>query len=461
MVLANLRPGGMARFGLSYDELAADNPGLVYLDISGFGSGAGAGLAGYDPLVQAVGGLMSVTGPDGGPPTKVGVAVVDVLAGLYSAIAVLAALQERERSGAGQYIELTLLGTVLAALANQSTGYLNAGVVPRPLGNSHPSVQPFGTYRAADGDLMLCAGNDGQFAALARELGMPELATSPRFETNTARVENNDELREWIERGLAARPVAEWSQGLAAAGVPAGAVEDLEGAFALAERLGIAAVDDTGGVRTPAFPAAFSRTPAATRAAAAAPRRARRRAARVARGRARRIASSRMATVAAPTRSITDRSGIDLGRAIRARELTSREVVEAHLDLVRRREPAVKAFAAERFDAALEDADAADARIDAAGGDEELPPLLGVPCTIKESIQMAGMPNAAGVVARRDFRATENAPTVDRLLGLGAIPLGVTNTSELTLWVESENRLYGRTNNAYDRSSHGGRLVRR
>jgi crotonobetainyl-CoA:carnitine CoA-transferase CaiB-like acyl-CoA transferase len=265
VLVANLRPGRMGRFGLSYNEVAVANPRLVYLDISGFGSGAGAELPGYDPLVQAVGGLMSVTGPEGGPPTKVGVAVVDVLAGLYSAIAVLAALQERERSGAGQYVELTLLGTVLAALANQSTGFLNAGVVPQPLGNRHPSVQPFGTYRAADGDLMLCAGNDGQFAALACELGMPELATSPRFETNTVRVDNQAELREWLERGLAARPVAEWTTALARAGVPAGAVEDLAGAFALAERLGIGVVDEHAGVRTPAFPAILSRTPADTR----------------------------------------------------------------------------------------------------------------------------------------------------------------------------------------------------
>ncbi len=163
-----------------------------------------------------------------------------------------------------------------------------------------------------------------------------------------------------------------------------------------------------------------------------------------------------MATVAPPGTPLTERSATALARAIRARETTSREVVEAHLDVIRRREPQINAIVADRFDAALEEADAADARIAAASADEELPSLLGVPCTIKESIQVKGMPNAAGVTSRRHVRSESTAPTAERLLGMGVIQLGVTNTSELTLWVESENRLYGRTNNPYDRTRTAG-----
>jgi fatty acid amide hydrolase 2 len=163
-----------------------------------------------------------------------------------------------------------------------------------------------------------------------------------------------------------------------------------------------------------------------------------------------------MATVAAPARALTERSATDLARAIRSREVTSRDVVEAHLELIARREPDVNAIVADRFEAARADADAADARVAAAADPDELPPLLGVPCTIKESIQLEGMPNAAGVTTRRDIRSTSTAPTAERLIGTGAIPLAVTNTSELTLWVEAENRLYGRTNNAYDRTRTAG-----
>lgn len=154
--------------------------------------------------------------------------------------------------------------------------------------------------------------------------------------------------------------------------------------------------------------------------------------------------------------ALTERSGLELGRAIRARELSSRDVVEAHIELLQRLEPDLGAIAVDRYDAARQDADAADQRIAAADKDEELPPYLGVPCTIKESIGFEGMPNTAGVVARRGTLATESAPTTSRVLGLGAIPLGVTNTSELTMWIESVNRVYGRTNNAYDASRTAG-----
>jgi fatty acid amide hydrolase 2 len=161
-------------------------------------------------------------------------------------------------------------------------------------------------------------------------------------------------------------------------------------------------------------------------------------------------------TVAAPARPLTERSALDLARAIREGETSSREIVEAHVERLRAVQPRINALAADRFDAALEEADAADRRVAEAPEPDELPPLLGVPCTVKESIQLAGMPNCAGLLSRREHRATETAPTAARLLEAGAIPMGVTNTSELTMWIESHNFVYGRTNNAYDPSRVAG-----
>jgi crotonobetainyl-CoA:carnitine CoA-transferase CaiB-like acyl-CoA transferase len=264
VVVANFRPGTLARFGLDYEQIAAVNAGIVFCEVSGFGEGAGRDLPGYDPLAQAVGGLMSVTGlPE--HPVKVGVALIDVIAGLYATTAVLAALRERDRSGAGQRVTIDLLHTTLAALANQATGWLGSGELPRRLGNDHPSIEPFATYRAADGELMICAGNDRQFAALAATLGALELAEDPRFATNAERVANRAELRVLLEARLAARSCAAWRDALAAAGVPAGPVQDLAGAFDTAAQLGLDVVDERDGVRTVAYPAHLSRTPARTR----------------------------------------------------------------------------------------------------------------------------------------------------------------------------------------------------
>lgn len=265
VLIANLRPGAMERFGLGYEDLAAEHPRLVYCAINGFGTGNGADLPGYDPLVQAVGGLMSVTGAEGGEPAKVGVALVDVIAGLNAAVGILAALRERDRSGRGQMVEVTLLGTVLAALANQATGYLNAGAVPRALGTRHPSIAPFATYACADGPLMICAGNDRQFAALATAVGRPDLPDDARFATNRGRVEHEATLREALENALGLEDRATWTERLAAAGVPAGPVNDVAGAFALAEQVGLDVVDEHGGVRTPGSPIGLYDTPAVTR----------------------------------------------------------------------------------------------------------------------------------------------------------------------------------------------------
>jgi len=241
VVVENFRPGLMASKGLDHEALRAENPRLVYCSITGFGSGAGgAELPGYDLLIQALGGLMSVTGDPAGEPMKVGVALVDVLAGLFATVGILAALRHREATGEGQLVEVDLFSALLAALVNQGSAFTIAGVVPARLGNRHPSISPYEVYATGDGELVLAVGNDRQFAALCETLGAPELAADSRFATNPARVENRDALGAELERLLAARPAAEWSAELLARRVPAGQVNDLGGAFAFAERIGLA-----------------------------------------------------------------------------------------------------------------------------------------------------------------------------------------------------------------------------
>jgi crotonobetainyl-CoA:carnitine CoA-transferase CaiB-like acyl-CoA transferase len=264
VVVSNFKPGTLDRFGLDYDRVAAANAGVVYCEISGFGERGGRALPGYDPLVQAVGGLMSITGPPGSP-SKAGVAIVDVVTALYATVAVLAALYARRDLGRGQRVTIDLLHANLAMLANQSAGWLASGEVPRALGNVHPSIEPFATYRAGDGELMIGAGNDAQFARLAAALGAPELASDARFRTNELRVANRTELRRALETRLSERTRAEWSETLLAAGVPAGPVQTIDEAFSLADALGLETVDETDGVRTVRFPAQLSETPATVR----------------------------------------------------------------------------------------------------------------------------------------------------------------------------------------------------
>jgi crotonobetainyl-CoA:carnitine CoA-transferase CaiB-like acyl-CoA transferase len=264
VVISNFKPGTLERFGLDYELIAAVNPAVVYCEISGFGEGAGRELPGYDPLVQAVGGLMSVTGPPG-RPSKAGVAIIDVVTALYASVAILAALIVRRESGRGQRVTIDLLHTNLAMLANQSAGWLASGVVPEALGNNHPSIEPFATYTTADGDLMVLAGNDLQFDRLVAALDLPELASDERFASNELRVRHRDELRALLEERLATQTRAEWRDRLTAAGVPAGPVQTIDDAFSLAAELGLDVVDDTGGVRTVAFPAHLSASPATTR----------------------------------------------------------------------------------------------------------------------------------------------------------------------------------------------------
>jgi crotonobetainyl-CoA:carnitine CoA-transferase CaiB-like acyl-CoA transferase len=257
----------MDRLGLGYDELQRANPGLVYCSITGFG--AGTDLPGYDLLIQALGGLMSITGSPGGEPQKVGVALVDVVAGLFAAVGILAALRHRDATGAGQRVEVDLLSSLLAALVNQAAAYTVAGVVPERMGNAHPSIAPYELYAAQDGEIVLAVGNDRQFRALCDVLGAAELAEHPDYATNELRVAHRAPLR---EARLERAPAAVWTSRLAAVGVPAGQVNDLAGAFQLAERLGLEPIvelarADGGRVRLPRNPIRLSATPPTYRSA--------------------------------------------------------------------------------------------------------------------------------------------------------------------------------------------------
>jgi crotonobetainyl-CoA:carnitine CoA-transferase CaiB-like acyl-CoA transferase len=239
VLVENFRPGTMDRLGLGYEELRTLNPGLIYCSVTGFGAAEGAGLPGYDLLVQAMGGLMSVTGEPGGQGTKAGVALVDVITGLHAGLGVLAALRHRERTGEGQRVEVSLLTSLLSAMTNQASAYVGAGVVPTAMGNRHPSIAPYEVFQAKDRALVLAVGNDRQFRTLCDRLGRVELAADPRFATNTARVAHREELLDELAGPLAGRTADDWFDELTAGGVPCGPINDLAAAFDLAERLGL------------------------------------------------------------------------------------------------------------------------------------------------------------------------------------------------------------------------------
>ena len=264
VVVENFRPGLLDGFGLGYEQLRAENPSLVYCSITGFGRGTD--LPGYDLLVQALGGLMSITGVPEGEPQKVGVAVVDVLAGLFATTGILAALRHRDRSGDGQRVEIDLLSSLLAALVNQGAAHTIAGITPVRAGNGHPSIAPYSTFTTADRELVIAVGNDRQFAALCDVLGAPELSNDVRYATNSQRVRHRAELRSDLERQLTRRTAAEWAASLAAARVPAGVVNDIAAAFAFAAELGLDPIVDVPGadgevIRLTRNPIAMSVTP--------------------------------------------------------------------------------------------------------------------------------------------------------------------------------------------------------
>jgi crotonobetainyl-CoA:carnitine CoA-transferase CaiB-like acyl-CoA transferase len=243
VLVQNFRPGGLAKFGLDYDTISRINPAQVYCSISGFGTGEGAsaGLPGYDFVVQAVGGLMSITGPAEGEPTKVGVALVDVLTAKDALIGVLAALRTVQLTGRGQHVEVNLLSSLLGSMANQAGAFLASGTSPGRMGNQHPSIAPYETLHCRDGLLVIACGNDGQFAQLVDVLGIPEAAQDPDYSNNRARVENRHSLIALLEDRLASSNAAEWEARFAARRIPVGRVADIGGAFALAERLGLGA----------------------------------------------------------------------------------------------------------------------------------------------------------------------------------------------------------------------------
>ena len=272
IVVENFLTGTMDRFGLGPGAVLADNPAAVYCSITGFGPRAGAELAGYDLLVQATGGLMSVTGEPEGPPMRTGVAVVDVITGLHALTAILAALRHRDRTGRGQHVEVSLLTSLLSGLVNQTSAYLNAGVVPSAMGNRHPSVVPYELVPAADRPFVLAVGTDHQFAVLCQELARPELVDDPRFSTNGSRVIHRDELIELLAEAFGRAPAAEWVDRLSARGVPCGLVNRMDEAIALAERLDLEPVveqhDPAGrATRSVRHPASYSDSPVAYRAA--------------------------------------------------------------------------------------------------------------------------------------------------------------------------------------------------
>jgi crotonobetainyl-CoA:carnitine CoA-transferase CaiB-like acyl-CoA transferase len=261
VLVENFKTGTLERLGLGFERVREGNPGLVWCSISGFGRGQGADLPGYDFLVQATSGLMHITGQPGGEPTKVGVALVDVLTGLYATSGILAALHERSRTGRGQLVEVSLLGSALASLVNQASSYLCTGRSPQAMGNRHPSITPYETLATADRPLVVAVGNDGQFARLCGALGLPDAAADPRFATNTARVANREALVALLEHVLAGRGAAGWVAALAEAGVPCGLVNDVGEAFAMAERLGLDPVVRAGAVPQVADPIHLSATP--------------------------------------------------------------------------------------------------------------------------------------------------------------------------------------------------------
>ena len=267
VLVENFKPGGLTRFGLDYDSVSTENPGVVYASISGFGSGPGGrDLPGYDLMVQAISGLMSLTGDPGGPPYRAGISVFDVMAGLHATIGVLAALQARTATGRGQHVEVNLLSSALSGLVNQSSAYVAGGVVPTRMGNSHPSLFPYEPLPCADGELIITAGNNGQFRRLVEVLGAPELAEDPRFRGNEDRTAHRDELRPLLVERLATRTTMEWFRVITAAGVPCGPINTVDGGVRFAEEVGLEPVVQVGtaddAVPSVRNPIRFSATPA-------------------------------------------------------------------------------------------------------------------------------------------------------------------------------------------------------
>lgn len=228
VVVENFRAGTMERLGFGWDTLHERFPRLIYAAASGFGhTGPYAARPAYDMVVQAMGGVMSLTGPEGGPPTRVGTSIGDITAGLFTAVGVGSALYHRERTGEGVKIDVAMLDSQVAILENAIARYTTTGEVPGPIGSRHPSITPFGAFATQDGEFVIAAGNDGLFRTLCKELDCPELASQPEFATNPARAENEGALKQRLERALGTRPTSEWLERLGRAGVPCGPINNV------------------------------------------------------------------------------------------------------------------------------------------------------------------------------------------------------------------------------------------
>jgi crotonobetainyl-CoA:carnitine CoA-transferase CaiB-like acyl-CoA transferase len=265
VMVENFKPGGLARFGLDYASVSAANPAIIYASISGFGSDGGKDIPGYDLVVQAMSGLMSLTGDPDGPPYRAGISAFDVMAGLHTAIGILAALHHRSATGQGQHVQANLMSSALSGMVNQTSAYAAGGVVPFRMGNSHPSLFPYEPLPTGSKDMIITAGNDTQFRKLCDVLGAPELAADPRFAKARERNANRELLRPLLVERLKQRRADEWFGELIAAGVPCGPINTVDGGIAFAEEIGLEPVVIAGqgeaGMPTIRNPLRFSVTP--------------------------------------------------------------------------------------------------------------------------------------------------------------------------------------------------------
>ncbi|MEO8906955.1 MAG: CoA transferase [Microbacteriaceae bacterium] len=263
--IENFKPGGLARFGLDYDSVAAANPGVIYSSISGFGTKEGAALPGYDLLVQALSGLMSLTGSPDGPPYRAGISVFDVMTGMHSGMGILAALHHRTQTGQGQHIETNLMSSALSGLVNQTSAYVAGDVIPERMGNAHLSLFPYEPLPTGDGELIVVAGNNGQFEQLCAALDLPDLPHDPRFSTPSARNFQREELRPLLLERLSRHSAQEWFEILTAAGIPCAPIQNVAEGVQLAQRLGLEPVvlagPGPGAMPTIRNPITFSHTP--------------------------------------------------------------------------------------------------------------------------------------------------------------------------------------------------------
>jgi crotonobetainyl-CoA:carnitine CoA-transferase CaiB-like acyl-CoA transferase len=251
VVVENFMPGTMSKFGLDYPTVTRDNPRLIYASISGFGTGAGATIPGYDLMIQAISGLMSLTGDPEGPAMRAGMPAMDVIAGLHAGLGILSALHQRHETGKGHYVEVSLLMSALSGLVNHSSAHLAGGEVPYRMGNAHPSLFPYEPFPTSDGAIVVIAGNDAQFSRLCEVIDSPDLAEDPRFARNEDRVRNRDVLAPLLCDQLRQRSTQEWFDRLLSANVPCAPIHTIDEGFTFAQRIGLDPIADVGDVALP------------------------------------------------------------------------------------------------------------------------------------------------------------------------------------------------------------------